>query len=75
MARNNTAGSGKAAALHGVDQDADPLAHYRRRVKRAFRRPAAQPTGTAVANPGVTEEEDAQRARHPGMQPSEGENT
>jgi len=54
----------------------DALENYRRRVKRAFRsRPSAPATGTAVANPGVTEDEDAQRARHSGSHTPEGENT
>lgn len=71
MARNT-----KTLLMQSVEQGADLLAKYRRRVKRAFRsRPAEQATGTAVANPGVTEDEDARQARHSGSQPAEGENT
>lgn len=68
------ADNGKTGRSTNGDGIADLLAKYRKRVKRAFRiRPAPDATGTAVANPRVTEDEGAQ-APHPGSQTSKGEN-
>ncbi len=46
---------------NGNDRVDDPLARYRRRVKRAFRERRAS-TGTDVANSCGTEENDAPKA-------------
>jgi len=67
------ADNSKTRLSTNIDRVTDALAKYRKRVKRAFRvRPTAGATGTAVANPRVIKDEDAQ-ARHSGSQTPEGE--